>query len=206
MQNSPTTTYPHPKENVLRFLIDFTASNQQNSPPQWSLRRSLSILNKDLSFSKSFFAKPESRAKKQIQKINRERRRISSEHKIVEGRSMPAEGRSSKVFLGIPDELDWVTLIANQVTDKFKVVLGTGLAMHFGPKWEKKDRQNSHIIIRCPTSQGVSEVSRTSEQSEQCGASERVSGASEWANGRTSDPVLQSGFLVILDHSEVGES
>ena len=30
---------------------------------------------------------------------------------------------------------------------------------------------------------------------------ERVSGASELAKGRASGPVLQSGFLVILDHS-----
>ena len=39
------------------------------------------------------------------------------------------------------------------------------------------------------------------EQSEQCGASERVSGVSERANGRASGPELQSVFLVILAHS-----
>ena len=73
---------------------------------------------------------------------------------------------------------------------------------------EKKHRQNSHPIIHCPTSEGVSEVSeRTSERSggrersEQSGASERVSGASEWANGRASGPVLQSVFLAVFDHS-----
>ena len=32
---------------------------------------------------------------------------------------------------------------------------------------------------------------------------ELVSGVSEWANGRASDPVLTSGFFVILDHSEI---
>ena len=83
----------------------------------------------------------------------------------------------------------------------------------------KKYRQNSHLIIHCPTSEGVSEVSeRTSErsgvreQSEQGGASEqvsgvseRVSGASKRANGRASGQVLQSGFLFILAHSVVEE-
>ena len=39
------------------------------------------------------------------------------------------------------------------------------------------------------------------EQSEQSGASEGVSGASERTNGRASDPVLQSVFLAVLDHS-----
>ena len=39
------------------------------------------------------------------------------------------------------------------------------------------------------------------KRSEQGGASERVSGVSEQANGRASSPVLTSGFLVILDHS-----
>ena len=42
----------------------------------------------------------------------------------------------------------------------------------------------------------VSERSRVRERSEYCGKSKRVSGASERANGRASDPVLQSGFLV----------
>ena len=49
----------------------------------------------------------------------------------------------------------------------------------------KKHRQNSHPIIHCPTSEGVSEVS----------------GASERANGRASGPVLQSVFLAVIDHS-----
>ena len=71
-----------------------------------------------------------------------------------------------------------------------------------------KLRQNSHPIIHCPTSEGVSEVSeRTSEcsggreRSEQSEASERVSGASKRANGRASGPVLQSVFLAVIDHS-----
>ena len=65
-----------------------------------------------------------------------------------------------------------------------------------------------HRKIHFPTSKGVSEVSeRTSErsggreQSKQSGASERVSGASERVNGRASDPVLQSVFLAVIDHS-----
>ena len=43
-----------------------------------------------------------------------------------------------------------------------------------------------HLIIHFPTSEGVSEVS----------------GASKRANGRASDPVLQSVFLAVFDHSE----
>ena len=58
----------------------------------------------------------------------------------------------------------------------------------------EENRINSHPIIHCPKSEGVSEVSeRGSEQSER--ASERVSGAS--------GPVLQSVFLVDPDHSAV---
>ena len=49
----------------------------------------------------------------------------------------------------------------------------------------KEHRQNSHLIIYFPTSEGVSEVS----------------GASERANGRASGPVLQSVFLAVFDHS-----
>ena len=49
----------------------------------------------------------------------------------------------------------------------------------------EKNRQDSHLINHCPTSEGVSEVS----------------GASERANGRAIDPVLQSVFLVDPDHS-----
>ena len=70
----------------------------------------------------------------------------------------------------------------------------------------KKHRQNSHPII--PTSGGVSKVSERAsersgalERSEQVGASKEVSGASEQANGPVSGPVLQSVFLVLLDHS-----
>ena len=68
----------------------------------------------------------------------------------------------------------------------------------------KKHRQNSHPIIHCPTSEGVSKVSKRSggrEQSEQSKASEQMSGASERANGRASGPVLQSVFLAVIDHS-----
>ena len=39
------------------------------------------------------------------------------------------------------------------------------------------------------------------EQSEQSGATERVSGASERANGGASGPVLTSLFLFVPDHS-----
>ena len=69
----------------------------------------------------------------------------------------------------------------------------------------KKLRQNSHPIICCPTSERCerSERSGGRERSEQSGASERVTGASERANGRASDPVVQSVFLAVIDHSEV---
>ena len=62
----------------------------------------------------------------------------------------------------------------------------------------KIHRENSHSIIHFSTSKGVSEVS---EQSQQGGASEWVSCASEQANGQASDPVFTSGFLVDLAHS-----
>ena len=68
-------------------------------------------------------------------------------------------------------------------------------------------------IIHFPTSEGVSGVSEVSERmsersggrerSEQSGASKRVSGASERANGRASAPVLTSGFFVDLAHSDM---
>ena len=52
-------------------------------------------------------------------------------------------------------------------------------------------------------SERTSERSGGRERSEQSGASERVSGASERANGRASGPVLQSVFLAVLDHSDI---
>ena len=51
----------------------------------------------------------------------------------------------------------------------------------------------------------MSERSGGCEQGEQSGASERVCGASERENGRASGPVLQSVFLVVLAHSELGK-
>ena len=51
----------------------------------------------------------------------------------------------------------------------------------------------------------MSERSGGRERSEQSAASERVSGASERANGRASGPVLQSVFLAVLDHSDEAE-
>ena len=57
-------------------------------------------------------------------------------------------------------------------------------------------------------SEGVNEVSERVNkrsggraQSEQSGASARVSSANERANGRASGPVLQSVFLVVLAQS-----
>ena len=50
----------------------------------------------------------------------------------------------------------------------------------------------------------MSERSGGRERSEQFGASERVSGANERANGRASGPVLQSVFLAVIDHSARG--
>ena len=47
----------------------------------------------------------------------------------------------------------------------------------------------------------MSERSGGRERTEQSGASERVSGASERANGRASGPVLTSLFLFDPDHS-----
>ena len=50
-------------------------------------------------------------------------------------------------------------------------------------------------------SERTSERSGGRERSEQSGASERVSGASERANGRASGPVLQSVFLIVVNQS-----
>ena len=47
----------------------------------------------------------------------------------------------------------------------------------------------------------MSERSGDCERNEQSGASKRVSGASERANGRASGPVLTSRFLFVPDHS-----
>ena len=52
----------------------------------------------------------------------------------------------------------------------------------------------------------MSEPSGGHEQSEQSGASKRVSGARERANGRASGPVLQSVFLAVIDHSVLEET
>ena len=52
----------------------------------------------------------------------------------------------------------------------------------------------------------MSERSGGRERSEQSGASERVSGASERANGRGRGPVLQSVFLAVFDHSGEGRN
>ena len=48
------------------------------------------------------------------------------------------------------------------------------------------------------------QVNESAQRSKQRGTSERVSGASKQANGRASGPVVQSVFLVVLDHSAVG--
>ena len=53
-------------------------------------------------------------------------------------------------------------------------------------------------------SERANERSGAREQSELCGASERVSGASERANGRASGPVLTSQLMAVLNHSAVG--
>ena len=50
-------------------------------------------------------------------------------------------------------------------------------------------------------SERTSERSRGRERSEQSIASKQVSGASEWANGQASGPVLTSLFLLVPDHS-----
>ena len=67
---------------------------------------------------------------------------------------------------------------------------------------KEKHRINSHPIIHCPMSEGVSEViEQTSERS----GGHKQSGASERANRRASSPVLLSGFLIILAHCEQEE-
>ena len=68
-----------------------------------------------------------------------------------------------------------------------------------------RTRRRGHLeswtkIFHCPMRSGASERSGARERSEQCGASERVSGASERANGQASGPVLTSRFLAFLTH------
>ena len=60
----------------------------------------------------------------------------------------------------------------------------------------KTKTQKNHPSNHCPTSKGVSEVSERANT--RAHWSKRVSSASEQASGRASDPVLQSGFLIIL--------
>ena len=70
--------------------------------------------------------------------------------------------------------------------------------MHCCPNQKKNYNKNSHLIIHFLTSSGVSEQASEASRAEQ---------ANKWAvrakkaNGWASDPVLTSGFLVILDHS-----
>ena len=56
--------------------------------------------------------------------------------------------------------------------------------------------ENWTKIFHCPTSSGASE-----QASEQCGASEWVSGTSERVIGRVSGPLLMSWFQEVLSHS-----
>ena len=78
------------------------------------------------------------------------------------------------------------------------VVLHSYIPLCLWSRTEKKNRKNTCLIIPCPKSQGVSE--HVSKQGE---AIKRVSGASEWKNGKVSGPVLQSVFLVVLDYSAI---
>ena len=66
---------------------------------------------------------------------------------------------------------------------------------HYDPGQKKNEKKIG--IIHCLE---VSERA-SKRKSEQGRASEWVCGAREWANGWASDPVLPSGFLIILDHS-----
>ena len=76
----------------------------------------------------------------------------------------------------------------------------------------EKHRINSHPIIHCPTSKGVSEMSERVSAAERASKAsrteqaQRVSGASERANGRASGPVLRSVFLAFLAHSASREN
>ena len=80
--------------------------------------------------------------------------------------------------------------------------------------WSKVGKNTDKIAIQSFTvprarewakwaSERTSERSGGREQSEQSGASERVSGASDRANGRASGPVLTSRFLFVPDHSAI---
>ena len=60
-----------------------------------------------------------------------------------------------------------------------------------------------HPIIYCPTSEGVSDVSKGANDRGRVKWAVRVS---DRANGRASGPVLQSEFLVVPDHSDLVEA
>ena len=76
------------------------------------------------------------------------------------------------------------------------------------PLWDKTKSFWDIESFHFPTSSGMSgraservnERSGARKQSEQCGASEWVSGVSKWANGQASGPVFSSRFLAVQNH------
>ena len=74
----------------------------------------------------------------------------------------------------------------------------------------KKHRQDSHPIINCPTSEGVSKVSEVSERankrsSKRSRGRERSEQSGTRMVGRARGPVQQSVFLAVINHSVVRE-
>ena len=65
----------------------------------------------------------------------------------------------------------------------------------------RQKQNNSHLIDHFPTNFGVSEVSEQTSERSGARAQGEQGGGSKQANQRASDTVLQSVFLVFLDHS-----
>ena len=82
--------------------------------------------------------------------------------------------------------------------------------MHYGTEQPDcgtlKSRFPTSLGVSERASEQMSERSGARERSEQCGASKRVSSASERANGQASGPVLTSRFLAFLTHRALGWS
>ena len=84
--------------------------------------------------------------------------------------------------------------------------LSTGVAQrlnkraHYGPKHTKKHRQNSYLIINCPTIKGVSEVSAV-ERTSKASRAEQVNEKAVQANEQTEERVAIYLHVCILDCS-----
>lgn len=97
--------------------------------------------------------------------------------------SHPCEKTSKHSFLA---ELFWILF--------FLTILS------YSTLWSKKEKNTDKVAISSSTVLWMREWTKWASRQ----ISQRVISASERANRQANCPVLQSGFLVILDHSAVG--